>query len=114
MTRTLIAVAAALLAASTAGAFAATPAAHPANAPAPKMKMQASLPSSQNGSMMSARRIEEIQVGLQRQGAKISADGIWGPKTVAALRTFQKDHGLHPTGHYNQATAQKLDIPHWS
>lgn len=110
MTRTLTAVAAVLLAASTAGAFAATPASHPAPAP----KTQASLPSSHQGSMMSARRIEEIQVGLQRSGAKISADGIWGSKTVAALKTFQKDHGLRPTGHYNQATAQKLNIPHWS
>lgn len=112
MTRTLTAVAAALLAASTAGAFAATPAQHPAHKATPKT--QASLPSSHQGSMMSARRVEEIQVGLQRTGAKISADGIWGSKTVAALKTFQKDHGLRPTGRYNQATAQKLNIPHWS
>jgi peptidoglycan hydrolase-like protein with peptidoglycan-binding domain len=112
MTRTLSAIAAVLLAASTAGAFAATPPAHPATAPAPKT--QASLPGSHKGAMMSARRIEEIQVGLQRQGAKIPADGIWGPKTVAALRTFQKKNGLAPTGRFNQATAERLTLPHWS
>jgi len=33
---------------------------------------------------------------------------------VQAMKDFQKKNGLKPTGRYDQATAQKLDIQHWS
>jgi len=110
MTRTITTLAAALLAATSASAFAATPTTHPATANT--AKSQASLPSTTH--RMSARKVEEIQAALQAKGEKVSTDGIWGPNTTAALRDFQKANGLKPTGRYDQATAQKLNIPHWS
>ena len=119
MTRTMTALAAALLAAMTATAFAAgsrtqtpAPAATMQHGMKNASKSQAALPSSDH--TMSARKVEEIQVGLQRAGYKVASDGIWGPSTAHALRSFQKDHGLKATGRYNQATAQQLEIPHWS
>lgn len=117
MTRHTTALAAALLVATSASAFAAAP--NTTAAPQAQQltmnettKAQAALPS--DTQHMSARRVEEIQAALQRQGENIATDGIWGPKTTAALRDFQKKDGLKPTGHYDQATAQKLTIPHWS
>ena len=110
MTRTITALAAALLAATSAGAFAATATAH-----SPTMmntsKQQASLPAT---TQMSARKVEEIQAALQKDGEKLAVDGIWGSHTSSALRDFQKKNGLKQTGRYDQATAQKLSIPHWS
>ncbi len=108
MTRSMPIIAAALLVATSVGAFAATPATQPAAA----TKSQAALPSTDHN--MSARRVEEIQAALQSRGEHISTDGIWGRDTTAALRDFQKKNGLTPTGRYDQATAHKLNIPHWS
>ncbi|HTY70427.1 MAG TPA: peptidoglycan-binding domain-containing protein [Alphaproteobacteria bacterium] len=110
MTRSMPIIAAALLVATSVGAFAATPATQPTATNTPKS--QASLPSTDHH--MSARRVEEIQAALQSKGEHVSTDGIWGRNTTAALRDFQKKNALKPTGRYDQATAQKLNIPHWS
>jgi len=45
--------------------------------------------------------------------AIITVDGIWGPKTETALASFQKEHGLRVTDHYDQQTAQILPLPQW-
>lgn len=116
MTRMMTAMAAALLAATSATAFAATANTNPVpntqqQTTDHSAKSQASLPS--DTQHMSARQVEEIQAALQRKGEHVSTDGIWGPNTTAAMRDFQKKNGLKPTGHYNQATAQKLSIPRW-
>ena len=110
MTRAIPTLAAALLIATTAGAFAAAPATHPTNTNT--AKSQASLPSTEHH--MSARRIEEIQAALQSKGEHVKTDGIWGPNTTQAMKDFQKKSGLSQTGRYDQATAAKLNIPHWS
>jgi len=36
------------------------------------------------------------------------ADGVFGPKTEKAVRLFQSDHGLAPTGQVDEATAQEI------
>ena len=64
--------------------------------------------------LLSPRRVEEIQAGLDGAGAAVPLDGIWGPKTAMALRSFQKDHGLRVTGHLDAATMRRLKVPHWS
>lgn len=110
MTRTIPALAAALLVATSASAFAAISTTHPAAANAPKQ--QASLPATDHH--MSARKVEEIQAALQGKGESVKTDGIWGANTTSAMRDFQKKNGLQPTGRYDQATAHKLSIPHWS
>ena len=53
-----------------------------------------------------ARRLQEA---LRRRGARLSADGQFGPKSVAALKSFQRESGLEPTGVADAATWEALD-----
>lgn len=39
-----------------------------------------------------------IQHALRRSGHRVAADGRYGPETVAAIRRFQRRHGLTPDG----------------
>lgn len=48
--------------------------------------------------------VKRVQVQLQKTGAKISADGVFGPRTGAAVRTFQTHHGLAADGQVGKAT----------
>lgn len=64
--------------------------------------------------MMSRQRVEAIQTALKSNGEQVEPDGVWGPKTIAALRDFQKQKGLKVTGHVDRATAQKLNLPNRS
>ena len=41
----------------------------------------------------------------------VAADGIFGPKTEAAVRAFQSAHGLDPDGIVGPKTWAALDIP---
>jgi peptidoglycan hydrolase-like protein with peptidoglycan-binding domain len=58
--------------------------------------------------MTSRNRIRKLQQALNAHGAKISVDGIWGPKTMAAVRRFQRLNGLKATGHVDHATMRHL------
>jgi LysM repeat protein len=50
-----------------------------------------------------------LQVALRAQGLYLGPiDAIIGPKTVAAVRTFQRTHGLHVTGIADLATRRQL------
>ena len=42
--------------------------------------------------------IKKIQSKLQEKGHKINSDGIWGKNTDEALKEFQKNIGIPPTG----------------
>ncbi|MHB1544748.1 MAG: peptidoglycan-binding domain-containing protein [Gammaproteobacteria bacterium] len=67
---------------------------------------------------MAQRRewLEKAQKALNRHGAHLKADGMWGPKTMMAIKSFQKSHGLKVTGHLNHMTLVKLGMIHkgWS
>ena len=39
------------------------------------------------------------------------ADGVSGRRTAAALRAFQRDHGLPDSGRLDEATRQALTAP---
>ncbi len=58
-------------------------------------------------------RIEQIQEALRRSGAKVPVDGNWGSRTAAALRNFQKSHGLPVTGGLDPETARLLNLSGW-
>lgn len=56
-------------------------------------------------------RIEQIQAALQREGAlNADPDGIWGPTSVDAMKKFQQEHGLDPTGKIDALTLEKLGL----
>ncbi len=51
-----------------------------------------------------------VQTALNSHGAKLDVDGRMGPKTVAALKAFQKQHKLKVTGKVDHATARALGV----
>jgi peptidoglycan hydrolase-like protein with peptidoglycan-binding domain len=56
-------------------------------------------------------RISEIQSALVREGAyQGDPNGKWDAATVDAMRQFQGDHGLSPSGKIDALTLQKLGL----
>src|SRR5205085_2194735 len=45
---------------------------------------------------------------LSRLGSPLSVDGIVGERTRAAIRDFQREHDLRPSGTPDPLTAQRL------
>jgi peptidoglycan DL-endopeptidase CwlO len=60
--------------------------------------------------MMSHQRVMGVQQALNNNGAKLAVDGKWGPKTEAAVKQFQQQHGLKVTGHLDRETRTQLKI----
>jgi peptidoglycan hydrolase-like protein with peptidoglycan-binding domain len=80
---------------------------------APQQGLSTHEPSAHHASghaSMSRKHVEAIQEALNANGEKVSVDGVWGPKTRTALKTFQHRNGLKVTGHPDAATLQKLNI----
>jgi peptidoglycan hydrolase-like protein with peptidoglycan-binding domain len=55
-------------------------------------------------------RVANVQTALNNNGAHLEVDGHMGPKTVAALKAFQKQHHLKVTGKLDSATAKALGV----
>lgn len=51
-----------------------------------------------------------VQRALRRTGIDVRVDGLMGPQTKAALRLFQKRHGLPQTGTIDEATMLALGL----
>lgn len=102
--------AAGIIAAGMAGFIAAAPAfaAERAATPTPSAPAIASPTTQRHPATMSRQRVEGIQEALNGAGAKLAIDGIWGPKTEAALKQYQQQHGLKVTGHPDHATMKQL------
>jgi peptidoglycan hydrolase-like protein with peptidoglycan-binding domain len=54
--------------------------------------------------------VMSAQDALNKQGAGLTADGKMGPKTRAAVKSFQQAHGLKATGKLDQATKTALGL----
>ena len=78
------------------------------NAPVPSSAMP-SRNTMYKGSMESPHDVAVLQEALDSTGANLKVDGAWGPKTEAALRNYQRIHGLQVTGQLNKATFTKLE-----
>lgn len=59
---------------------------------------------------MSPEQIQAIQKALNAHGAKLTVDGRWGKETREAIRSFQQENGLRPTGYANAKTRGKLGL----
>lgn len=59
---------------------------------------------------LSANHIEDAQEALSEKGFKVSADGVLGNQTKAALKSFQSANNLPATGKLDTQTLAALDI----
>lgn len=63
------------------------------------------------GGMQDQASVKQVQEKLSEQGYDVGpVDGIFGPKTQQALRKFQQDKGVQPTGQIDQQTMAALGI----
>jgi len=63
-------------------------------------------------SRLSTATVRMVQHSLIQGGYAVdAADGIWGPKTAAALREFQRAKGLEATGRPDSKTLAALGVP---
>lgn len=89
----------------------AAPAAAPAPAPAPAAAAPvAPAPVKKKPVAYSPRAIEIVQVALNNKGAKLDIDGTMNAPTRAALKKYQAENKLKPTGWIDSATVKSLGI----
>jgi HK97 family phage prohead protease len=54
------------------------------------------------------KRVSDLQARLNEMGASLKVDGTFGPKTLAAVKAFQKAHGLKVDGLVGPKTTAAL------
>ena len=54
--------------------------------------------------------VKSAQEALNKEGANLTVDGKSGPKTRAAIKSYQQAHGLKATGKLDKATKAALNI----
>ena len=58
-----------------------------------------------------SERVRSAQKALQEKGMEPGPiDGVMGPKTMAALKAFQKDQKLSESGRLDDQTREKLGV----
>lgn len=85
----------------------APPPAPVAAAPEPAPPAQPAMPADLTPAQ---QRVAKVQTALNSNGAQIDVDGKMGPKTVAALKSYQSSHNLKASGRVDAATAKALGI----
>jgi peptidoglycan hydrolase-like protein with peptidoglycan-binding domain len=60
--------------------------------------------------MMSSQEVKSVQEALNKDGYKLTVDGVMGNHTRSALKNFQKKNDLKVTGKPDSQTLAKLDI----
>jgi peptidoglycan DL-endopeptidase CwlO len=55
--------------------------------------------------------VTKLQTALNNNGATLTVDGKMGPKTTAALKTYQQAHNLKVTGRPDKETRDALMKP---
>lgn len=69
--------------------------------------------SSRNDSHMASRsddQVRRVQTALNQEGYSLQVDGVMGPQTESALKSWQSKNGLDETGKLDSETLQKLDL----
>ena len=64
----------------------------------------------QSALTLSRAEVRDLQAALRAEGYNIGVDGIWGPNTASALRSFQTSSNLAVTGQANRETLAKLNM----
>lgn len=82
----------------------------PAPAPPPPAAAAPPPPAIPPGLTRQQQRVAQIQSALNANGAQLQVDGRMGSKTVAALKAYQQQHNLKPTGKADAATLKALGV----
>jgi peptidoglycan hydrolase-like protein with peptidoglycan-binding domain len=82
----------------------ATPTPAPATNPSPTTSAQT------EPTKLPRKTVMALQETLRGDGQHVANDGVWGPQTAAALKTWQQQAGLPATGVLDQATRAKLHL----
>lgn len=61
-----------------------------------------------SGTLVGDFTAEDVQKALVKRGYKVTVDGKIGPKTISAIKMFQKTNGLVPDGLVGPKTAKVL------
>jgi Putative peptidoglycan binding domain len=60
---------------------------------------------------LSPNMIQQVQSRLQQAGNYNGRiDGVWGPATESAVRNYQQQHNLNPTGQLDGSTLAALNL----
>jgi peptidoglycan hydrolase-like protein with peptidoglycan-binding domain len=62
----------------------------------------------QEGRYVDSATVRQVQQTLNQRGIRVAADGVMGPATEAAIKTFQRSQNLDPTGRLNRQTLAAL------
>jgi peptidoglycan hydrolase-like protein with peptidoglycan-binding domain len=54
--------------------------------------------------------VRSMQQRLKDQGHDIAVDGVWGPRTQAALKDYQQRHNMQATGVPDRQTLSSLGV----
>jgi peptidoglycan hydrolase-like protein with peptidoglycan-binding domain len=85
------------------------PRATPPQQPSRPQPAPAATPQSEPAVSVEGMTVFEMQERLNELGYKLgTVDGVSGPKTVEALKKFQSDNKLPPTGTVDPETIRKL------
>jgi peptidoglycan hydrolase-like protein with peptidoglycan-binding domain len=87
----------------------------------PKAEMEKSAPQAEKAastmmkstgkkSMMSSQEIKSVQEALNKDGYKLTVDGLLGNHTRSAIKNFQKKNELKVTGTPDSPTLAKLNL----
>lgn len=79
----------------------------PAVTAEPAPTAQAAMPA---GLTPAQQRVAKAQMALNNNGAQLDVDGKTGPRTAAALKSYQSAHNLKASGRVDAATAKALGI----
>ncbi len=83
------------------------------NRAAPASQNYAAAPTSQTTAApeLTPDMIRSVQQNLQQGGLYHGrVDGVWGPSTQAAMRTYQQQHNMNATGQLDQATLAAMNL----
>ncbi len=64
----------------------------------------------QEGRYVDSATIRQVQQTLNQRGVKVATDGLMGPGTQAAIKSFQQSEKLEPTGNLNRQTLAALGL----
>jgi outer membrane lipoprotein SlyB len=66
-------------------------------------------PSNGSKSWSGDEQVRKAQSALNDQGYNVQVDGVMGPQTEGAIRSYQEKNGLTASGTLDDATLRKLD-----